>query len=148
MEINSVMKQFEGNNVTVKMINGESMFEIYSTGMALGFVTKAKEQSYPHKIRINKILKNAEISTVVHGGTTFITESQLYDFMLEAKTEKCKPFRKWVVTEVLPSIRKHGMYATEVTVDSMIADPDFAIKLLTELKEERLKTNTLRKDSQ
>ena len=48
---------FEGNDVKVIEINGEPMFEIYSTGMALGFETNSKGKAYPHKIRINKVLK-------------------------------------------------------------------------------------------
>ena len=63
---------FEGNDVKVIEINGEPMFEIYSTGMALGFETNSKGKAYPHKIRINKVLKNAEISTVEYYEQTFI----------------------------------------------------------------------------
>ena len=48
-----------------------------------------------------------------------------------------KPFQKWVTKEVLPSIRKHGIYVTETTIESMISNPDFAIQLLTTLKEEK-----------
>ena len=49
-------------------------------------------------------------------GQQYITEEQLYDFMLECKTEKCKPFRRWVTHKVLPSIRKTGKY--EIQMDS------------------------------
>lgn len=102
---------FEGNNVEVIVgKNGKPLFEIYSTGMALGHVKIAKGKIYPRKDRIDKNIKNAEISTVVHNGQQYITEEQLYDFMLECKTEKCKPFRKWVTHEVLPEIRRTGGY--------------------------------------
>lgn len=102
---------FEGNKVDVIMNdNGEPLFEIYSTGMALGHVKIAKGKIYPRKDRIDKNIKNAEISTVVHDGQQYITEEQLYDFMLECKTEKCKPFRRWVTHEVLPQIRQTGGY--------------------------------------
>lgn len=102
---------FEGNKVDVIVgKNGEPLFEIYSTGMALGHVKIAKGKIYPRKDRIDKNIKNAEISTVVHDGQQYITEEQLYDFMLECKTEKCKPFRRWVTHEVLPSLRKTGKY--------------------------------------
>lgn len=46
-------------------------------------------------------------------------------------------FQDWVASEVLPAIRKHGMYATAKTIDQMLADPDSMIKVLTELKKER-----------
>lgn len=107
---------FEGNAVeVVQDENGEPLFEIYSTGMALGYVTVAKGKVYPQKIRIDKIVKNAEIKPVVHGVQLFINESQLYDFMLEARTDKCRIFRKWVTNEVLPSIRKTGNYSIPKT---------------------------------
>lgn len=67
----------------------------------------------------------------------FINEDGLYDVILDSRKKKARMFRKWVTSEVLPSIRKRGVYATPVTVDMMIADPDFAIELLTNLKEER-----------
>lgn len=69
----------------------------------------------------------------------FVNEDGLYDVILDSRKKKAKMFRKWVTSEVLPSIRKHGAYATPVTIDRMIADPDFAIQLLLNLKEERQK---------
>ena len=113
---------FEGKEVEVFENNEEVLFELYSTAMALGFVTRAKNKQYPHKTRIRKVLSNAEITTVVHGVQQYLSESQLYDFMLEARTEKCKVFRKWVTDEVLPTIRKHGAYMTENTVERALTD--------------------------
>ena len=118
---------FEGNDVNVIEINGEPMFEIYSTGMALGHTKIAKGKIYPRKDRIDANLKSAEISTVVHNGQRFISESELYDFMLEAKTEKCRAFRKWVVTEVIPSIRKNDGYIRDqenLTEEQILARAD------------------------
>ncbi|WP_455717437.1 phage antirepressor KilAC domain-containing protein [Anaerosporobacter sp.] len=102
---------FENKEVTIEIINGLPMFEIYSTGMVLGQVKKNKiGVEYPRKERINENIKNAEIKPCVHNGHTFISESQLYDLMLEMKTDKVKPFRKWIVNEVLPIINKTGGY--------------------------------------
>lgn len=102
---------FEGNEVEIILgENGEPLFELYSTGMALGHVKYAKGKAYPRRDRIDKDIANAEISTVVQSGQQYLTEEQLYDFMLECKTDKCKPFKKWVTHEVLPSIRKDGGY--------------------------------------
>lgn len=106
------LMQFEGTNV--KIIQDENdnlLFELYSTGMALGYIKYAKDKPYPQKDRIDKILKNSDITAVVHGVQLFLTENQLYDFMLEARTDKCRKFRKWVTNEVLPSIRKTGNYS-------------------------------------
>lgn len=71
--------------------------------------------------------------------TTFVTEAGMYTVILRSDSPKAKPIQRWVTSEVLPSIRKHGMYATATTIDNMISDPDFAIQLLTNLKEERQK---------
>lgn len=110
----SELMRFEEQEVVIEVINGEPMFEIYSVGMALGYVKyntiKGVTYTQCRKDRVNKTLESAEISTLVHDGLIFITESQLYDFMLEARTDKCKAFRKWVTTEVLPQIRATGGY--------------------------------------
>lgn len=113
-----VAKVFEGHTVEIIELNGEVLFEVYSTGMALGYArTDGKTMSdhggqklFPRKDRIDKVIENAEITCVCQGVTHYFTESQLYDFMLEAKTDKCKSFRKWITTEVLPTIRKTGGY--------------------------------------
>ena len=70
---------------------------------------------------------------------TFVTESGLYDVIIRSDSEKAKPFRKWVTNEVLPSIRKHGAYMTNETLEKTLTDPDYLIKLATVLKEERQK---------
>lgn len=69
--------------------------------------------------------------------TRFITEGDLYRLVFNSKLPEAEKFEAWVVDEVLPSIRKHGMYATPATIEDMIANPDMAIKLLTTLKEEQ-----------
>jgi anti-repressor protein len=68
-----------------------------------------------------------------------IPESDVYRLVMRSKLEEAEKFQDWVVEEVLPSIRKRGMYATDNVVDKFLADPDFAIKLLTEYKEEKQK---------
>lgn len=101
---------FEGHEVEIIEVEGAKLFEVYSTGMALGYETVSKGIKYPHKIRIDKTIKNADIKPVVHGVQPYLTEEMLYDFMLETKTDKVKPFRKWVTGTVLPSINKTGGY--------------------------------------
>lgn len=71
--------------------------------------------------------------------TTVINESGLYSVILRSDKPQAKPFRKWVTAEVLPSIRKHGLYATE----ELLNNPDFMIQALTALKEEREKRKSL-----
>lgn len=68
---------------------------------------------------------------------TYINESGLYSLILASKLPQAKQFKYWVTADVLPSIRKHGAYITDTTIESIIADPDNGIKLLMALKEER-----------
>ena len=64
---------------------------------------------------------------------TIINESGLYSLILSSKLPQAKEFKRWVTSEVLPTIRKNGMYAT----DELLDNPDFAIAALQKLKEER-----------
>ena len=76
------------------------------------------------------------------GGTqkmVIINESGLYSLIIGSKLPSAKKFKRWVTSEVLPAIRKHGMYA----VDDLIANPDLAIQAFTALKEEREKRKAL-----
>ena len=65
--------------------------------------------------------------------TTIINESGLYSLILSSKLPQAKEFKRWVTSEVLPTIRKNGMFAT----DELLDNPDFAIATLQRLKEER-----------
>lgn len=58
------MFKFQDMNVEILEIDGKVLFEVYSTGMALGYINKAKGKLYPHKSRINKIIENVEINSV------------------------------------------------------------------------------------
>ncbi len=68
-----------------------------------------------------------------------VNESGLYSLILSSKLPTAKKFKRWVTSEVLPTIRRHGMYAT----DELLANPDIAIAAFTALKEEREKTKML-----
>lgn len=70
---------------------------------------------------------------------TFINEDGLYDVILDSRKPIAKKFRKWITSEVIPSIRKHGGYLTPETVEQVLTDPDTIIRLATDLKQERLK---------
>lgn len=74
---------------------------------------------------------------------TSVTESSLYSLVLGSRKPEAKDFKRWITHEVIPSIRKHGAYATPATIENIINDPDFGIKLLTQLKEEHEKNKEL-----
>ena len=75
--------------------------------------------------------------------TIIINESGLYSLILSSKLPSAKRFKRWVTSEVLPSIRKHGAYMMPDTIDKMITSPEFGIKLLTALKDEQDKRKAL-----
>lgn len=80
-------------------------------------------------------------TVVIHDGIpgnpnqVVINESGLYSLILSSKLPSAKRFKHWVTSEVLPSIRRHGLYA----IDDIIANPDLGIAALKALKAEREK---------
>lgn len=83
---------------------------------------------------------------VANRGLTIINESGLYSLMLRSKLPQAKDFKRWVTSEVLPSIRKHGGYLTREKVEEILADPDSLIKLALQIKQERQARERLQKD--
>lgn len=80
-------------------------------------------------------------SQIDHAGqkrnVTLINESGLYSLIFSSKLESAKRFKRWVTSEVLPSIRKHGIYATDNVIEQTLRDPDYIINVLTEYKKEK-----------
>lgn len=69
----------------------------------------------------------------------FINEKNLYKVIMRSDKPQAEPFQDWVCGEVLPSIRKHGAYMTNDTLEKALTSPDFLIQLATNLKEEQQK---------
>lgn len=70
-------------------------------------------------------------------GKTYLTEQGVYQFVMESRSQEAKKFKTWICREVLPSVRKHGLYATPMTIETMISNPSAAIKLLEALQREQ-----------
>ncbi|HDA7548820.1 TPA: phage antirepressor [Staphylococcus aureus] len=68
---------------------------------------------------------------------TIINESGLYSLIFSSKLESAKRFKSWVTSDVLPAIRKHGIYATDNVIEQTLKDPDYIITVLTEYKKEK-----------
>lgn len=115
------------------LINGEPYFVAMDIAKALGYV-----DAYSMTRRLDDDeVQNHQVSGFGNRGINLINESGLYNAILGSDKDEAKQFKKWVTSEVLPSIRKNGMYATAPTLENMINNPDFAISLLTKLKEEQ-----------
>ncbi|HGI0095655.1 TPA: phage antirepressor KilAC domain-containing protein [Streptococcus pyogenes] len=123
---------FKGQEVRTVTIDDEPYFVGKDVAEILGYA-KARNAIASHVDDEDK--KDAPIQGTL-GGTqtmTIINESGLYSLILSSKLPQAKEFKRWVTSEVLPTIRKHGMYAT----DELLDNPDFAIATLQKLKEER-----------
>lgn len=77
------------------------------------------------------------------GETNIVNEAGLYSLVLGSRKPEAHEFKRWVTHEVLPSIRKHGAYMTQQTLDKALTSPDFLIQLATKLKEEQEKVKEL-----
>lgn len=115
--------------------NGVVFLNAEDVAKNLGFTSVNGSYERVRWSRINEYLEVYGVPKVATGD--FIQESTVYLLAMKANNETAVKFQMLLANEVIPSIRKHGMYATEVTVEKMLNDPDFAIDLLTRLKEER-----------
>jgi len=77
-----------------------------------------------------------------------INESGLFTLILRSNKPQAKKFRKWVTSEVLPAIRKHGLYATDDVIEKTLNNPDFMIEILQKFKEEKQKRIELQQELQ
>lgn len=120
--------------------DGTAYLDLEAVARGLGFTTTqtidGKEYINVRWKRVDEYL--AEIGFATCGKRPdFIPENIFYRLAMKAKNEAAERFQAKIADEVIPSIRKHGMYATEVTIERMLGDPDAMIKVLTALKEER-----------
>lgn len=126
-------------------IDGEPWFVGKDVAGALGYTNPQKAI----RDHVDTEDKSVNESFTVNGTKgILINESGVYSLIFGSKLDSAKEFKRWVTSEVLPSIRKHGAYATKATIDRIIEYPDFGIELLTNLKEERKKNRQLEAENQ
>ena len=133
-----IFKNAELGSVRTLSINGEPYFVGKDVAEILGYTNPSKALA-DHVDEEDK-LNNESLSSLGQRGGWIINESGLYSLILSSKLPTAKKFKRWVTSEVLPAIRKHGVYA----VNEVLNDPDILIAALTELKAEREKTTTLK----
>ena len=125
----------EFGQVRTLVINGEPWFVGKDVAEILGYSNTRKALA-DHVDEEDKEVTKCDTLGGVQD-LTVINESGLYSLILSSKMPNAKKFKSWVTSEVLPSIRKHGIYATDNVIDNILNNPDFGIQLLTKLKEER-----------
>lgn len=137
---------FENKEVRTLLINNEPWFVGKDVAEILGYV-RATDAVRKHVDDEDRGVSNLATPSGKQE-MTIINESGLYSLILSSKLPSAKKFKRWVTSEVLPSLRKHGMYATEETIDKILLNPDFGIRLLNELKEEREKSKQLKNENE
>lgn len=124
-------------NLEILIKEGKEFFPATDVAKALGYSNphKAiKDHCKPEGVNESLVPTNSGIQT-----KKFINEPNLYRLIVKSKLPQAEQFEKWVFEEVLPSIRKHGAYMTDQVLEQAVTNPDFAIGLLTKLKEEKEK---------
>lgn len=140
METVEVFKSNEFGEVRTVVINNEPYFVGKDVAKILGY-SNTRKAIVDHVDEEDKGVTKCDTP----GGTqdlTVINESGLYSLILSSKMPNARRFKRWVTSEVLPSIRKHGMYA----VDELLENPDLLIKVATELKDERQRRAIVEKE--
>lgn len=127
---------FDGNQVrTLTDEQGEPWFVAKDVCAVLGYANPSK--AINDHVDDEDKLNNETLSSIGQRGGWLVNESGLYSLIITSKMPNAKAFKRWVTSEVLPSIRRHGAYATDDVIDKVLDDPDFGIRLLTQLKDER-----------
>mgnify|MGYP003370201417 FL=1 len=132
---------YNSNEVRTVELNGEPWFVLKDVCEVLGIAD--------HKVTARRLDADEVCQTPLTDSmgrqqeTSIINESGLYNVILRSDKPEAKPFRKWVTSEVLPSIRKHGAYMTPETLQAAILNPDTMIQLCQQLKAEQNKNAVL-----
>lgn len=136
----------------LKVLNEQEVlgkqFRVYGTAEEPLFLAKDVAEWIEYSVsNVSKMLAAVDdeektIRTIVTSGSNyqteawFLTEDGLYEVLMQSRKPIAKQFKK-EVKEILKTIRKHGIYATDNVIDNILNNPDFGIELLTKLKEER-----------
>ena len=116
--------------------NGVAYLRLENVARGLGFTRiAASGNEVIMWSRVEKYLEDLGVHTCAHDD--FIPENIFYRLAMKAKNETAEKFQALVADEIIPSIRKNGIYATDNVIDEILNNPDFGIELLTKLKQER-----------
>ena len=127
-----VFQNAEFGSVRTVTIGGVPYFVGKDVTEILGYTNPSKALT-DHVDNEDK-LNNESLSSLGQRGGWLINESGLYSLILSSKMPNAKKFKRWVTNEVLPSIRQHGVYATDSFIQKSIENPAWAISVLQELQ--------------
>lgn len=126
---------YESSEVRTVQVNGEPWFVGKDVATVLGY-SNTRDAIARH------VDEEDKAGVGIHDGSQMrevvvVNESGLYSLVLSSKLPNAKKFKRWVTSEVLPSIRKHGAYMTDQALEKALTNPDFLIQLATQLKTEQ-----------
>ncbi len=137
---------FKGQQVRTVTIDGEPYFVGKDVANILGYSNGSRDIN-AHTDEEDRL--KYQISTAGQmREQTVINESGLYSLILGSKLPQAHEFKRWVTSEVLPTIRKHGAYMTPAKIEEVLTDPDTIIQLATQLKEEQQKRKRLQEENE
>lgn len=138
---NYVTKEFLFNDQQVRTVvrDGEPWFVGKDVASILGYrdLNKAIAMHVDEEDKLNDKTSSSFGLNLGQRGGWFINESGLYGLIMSSKLPTAKDFKRWVTSEVLPTIRKHGAYMDMDVIEKTLTNPDFIIQLATTLKEEK-----------
>lgn len=126
---------FENNEIRALNIDDKPYFVGKDVADILGYANPSKALA-DHVDEEDKLNNESLVSLGQRGGW-LINESGLYSLILSSKMPNAKKFKRWVTSEVLPTIRKHGAYMTEQKIEEALLNPDTLITLAKQLKAEK-----------
>lgn len=128
------LQSFKFNNATVRTVelNGVIWFVAKDIADVLEY---SDTQAMTRRLDCDETM--SDILSGMNMKSTLINESGLYNAVIGSNKPESKVFKKWITSEVLPAIRKHGMYATDNFVEKALSDPDYMIEILQKFKVEK-----------
>lgn len=141
MNTNLQTWNYESSEIRTIQKDGEPWFVAKDVTNILGYANASKAIS--DHVDTEDKLNNESLSSLGQRGGWLVNESGLYSLILASKLPNAKKFKRWVTNEVLPSIRKHGAYMTDQTLERALTSPDFLIELATQLKAEQAQRKQL-----
>lgn len=139
MELQKIFN-YQGNSLRTFLMDGEPWFVLKDVCSLLGLRSPDVRQRLSNDVVRTHTVRD---SLGRSNQASIINEDGLYDVILESRKPEARAFRKWITSDVVPSIRKHGAYMTPETIEKTLNDPDFIIGLATRLKQANEEKNKL-----
>lgn len=136
MEKVQVFQNAQFGNLEILTIENKEWFPAIQVAEILGYSNPRKairDHTKEHGVTIRSVIDSLGRKQ----NKKFINEGNLYRLITRSKLPQADEFEEWVFEDVLPTIRKHGIYATDNVIEQTLRDPDYIINVLTEYKKEK-----------